>query len=96
MTKFYAAERKRQQGAAQTQLIPAALEIEATRVLQCASQEVRAMPQSTGPCPYLKESTPQALHQQRELLPRQRGLDLFQRVDIFLQAGDMVLHFNKR
>ena len=29
----------------------------------------------------------------RTLLASQRGLDLFQAIDVFLQAGDVILHF---
>src|SRR5215467_2323520 len=34
-----------------------------------------------------------ALNNQRMLLASQCGLDLFQAIDVFLQAGDMILHF---
>jgi len=33
------------------------------------------------------------LNNQRMLLASQRGLDLFQAIDVFLQAGDVILHF---
>lgn len=45
--------------------------------------------------PVLRKVHNGVLQTTRLLFASQRRLDLFQAVDVFLQAGDMILHLNK-
>jgi len=45
--------------------------------------------------PVLRKVHNRVRQKTRLLLARQRRLDLFQAVDVFLQAADMILHLNK-
>lgn len=98
-TTMRAAQPRREQTRRRTvtdSSVPAALE--RLRRFDCdfyAAQNKHTYTSEDSFMPVLRKVHNRVRQKTRLLLASQRRFDLFQAVDVFLQAGDMILHLNK-